>query len=128
MSVPPPVASDGQPIDVVEVGGGQAALAAAWELTRHGLRYLVLEAAGQLGNAWRSRWESLRLFTPAEYDALPGMPFPARAGPYPGKEAVADYLQAYAAAFDVPVQLNARVTGLRRTDGVYETQTAERTY
>ena len=58
----------------------------------------------ELGHTWRTRWESLRLFTPAEYDALPGLPFPAPAGTYPGKEAVADYLRDYAAAFDLPVR------------------------
>jgi putative flavoprotein involved in K+ transport len=117
-----------EPYDVVVVGGGQAGLAAAWHLRRQGMRFRVLEAAGDLGHTWHARWESLRLFTPAEHDALPGLPFPAPAGSYPGKEAVADYLRDYAAAFDLPVDLNARVTRLQRTDAGFRLSTAERTY
>ena len=108
------------------VGGGQAGLAIAWHLARQGLRFLVLEAAGELGQSWRSRWDSLTLFTPAQYDALPGMPFPAAADTYPTKEPVADYLQAYADAFQLPVRLNARVISLSRTEDGFEVHTAER--
>ena len=105
-----------QRLDVVVVGGSQAGLAMAWHLAQQGLRFVVLEAAPELGHTWRSRWDSLKLFTPAQYDALPGMAFPAPADTYPTKDPVADYLQAYAKAFDLPVRLNARVTELRRLD------------
>jgi len=100
----------------------------AWHLTRHGLRLVVLEAAPELGQTWRSRWDSLKLFTPAQYDALPGMAFPAPADTYPTKDPVADYLQAYAAAFDLPVRLNARVTDLRRVGDDFEVRTADGAY
>jgi choline dehydrogenase-like flavoprotein len=81
-------------LDVVVVGGGQAGLAMAWHLRRQGLRFVVLEAGPELGHVWRNRWDSLTLFTPAQYDALLGMPFPAPADTYPTKDPVADYLQA----------------------------------
>ena len=120
----------GQPLlDVVVVGGSQAGLAMAWHLAQQGLRFVVLEAALELGYVWRSRWDSLKLFTPAQYDALPGMAFPAPSDTYPTKDPVADYLQAYAKAFDLPVRLNAKVTELRRLeDGSFEVHTADATY
>ena len=100
----------------------------AWHLAQQGLRFVVLEAAPELGHVWRSRWDSLKLFTPAQYDALPGMAFPAPADTYPTKDPVADYLQAYAAAFDLPVRLNAQVTDLRRAGDDFEVRTADATY
>ena len=72
---------------------------------------------------WRSRWDSLRLFTAAEHDGLPDLPFPASAGTYPGKDAVADYLETYARTFDLPVRLGTRVTRLRRVDGLFAVET-----
>jgi len=113
-------------LDVVVVGGSQAGLAMAWHLARRGLRFVVLEAGARLGHVWRSRWDSLKLFTPAQYNALPGLPFPGPADSYPTRDPVADYLEAYAGAFHLPVRLNARVIDLRRTeDGVFEVHTAE---
>jgi putative flavoprotein involved in K+ transport len=117
-----------QRLDVVVVGGSQAGLAMAWHLAQQGLRFVVLEAAPELGHTWRSRWDSLKLFTPAQYDALPGMAFPAPPDTYPTKDPVADYLQAYAAAFDLPIRLNAQVTDLRRVGDEFEVRTADATY
>jgi putative flavoprotein involved in K+ transport len=117
-----------QRLDVVVVGGSQAGLAMAWHLAQHGLRFLVLEAGPEVGHVWRSRWDSLKLFTPAQYDALPGMAFPAPTDTYPTKEPVADYLQAYVAGFNLPVRLNARATRLSKTDDGFEVQTADSTF
>ena len=114
-------------LDAVVIGGGQAGLAIAWHLKRQGLRFVVLEAGSELGHTWRDRWDSLKLFTPAQYDGLPGMPFPAPADTYPTKDPVADYLQTYVTAFDLPVRLNARVTSLTRTDDGFEVRTADDT-
>jgi putative flavoprotein involved in K+ transport len=112
-------------LDVIVIGGGQAGLAVAWHLAQRGQRFVVLEAAGQLGDSWRTRWDSLRLFSPAQYDALPGMAFPAPTDSYPGKEAVADFLRDYAGAFDLPVRLGKRVTALSRVGDEFEVRTGE---
>ena len=102
------------PLDVLIIGAGQAGLAVGHHLAKQQLRFLLVDSAPEIGNSWRTRWDSLRLFTPAEYSALPGMAFPAAAGTYPGKDQVADYLSAYAARFDLPVMLNTRVQHVDR--------------
>ena len=111
----------GEPtLDVLVIGGGQAGLAMGYHLARRNLRFLILDAGPEIGSAWRSRWDSLQLFTSGRYDNLPGMPFPAAADTYPGKDATADYLQAYAAEFELPVRLDTTVTSLTRAgDGSY---------
>jgi putative flavoprotein involved in K+ transport len=114
------VGPDDELLDVVVVGGSQAGLAMAWHLAREQLRFVVLEAGPEIGHTWSSRWDSLRLFTPAHYDGLPGMPFPGPPDTYPTKDPVASYLKAYAAAFGLPVRLNTRVTALSRTAEGFE--------
>jgi putative flavoprotein involved in K+ transport len=112
-------------LDVVVIGASQAGLAMAWHLARHHLRSVVLEAGPEIGHTWRSRWDSLTLFTPTQHNALPGMPFPGPPDTYPTKDPVADYLKAYAAAFNLPVRLNARVTDLIRTAEGFEIRTGD---
>jgi putative flavoprotein involved in K+ transport len=111
------------PLDVLVVGAGQAGLALGRHLQVQGVRFLLVDAADRIGEVWRSRWDSLRLFTAAEHDGLPDLPFPADAGSYPGKDAVADYLEAYAGSFALPVRLGTRVTRLSRTDGGWSAAT-----
>ena len=73
---------------------------------------MILDANERIGDAWRNRWDSLRLFTPARYDGLAGMPFPAPAHSFPTKDQMADYLEAYAARFRLPVRSGVRVEAL----------------
>ena len=101
-------------VETIIIGGGQAGLATGYHLARLGRPFVILDANDRVGDAWRHRWDSLRLFTPARYDALPGMPFPARNLTYPTKDETADYLEAYAAKFDLPVRTGVRVDRLRR--------------
>jgi putative flavoprotein involved in K+ transport len=108
---------DRQPLDVIIIGAGQAGLALGHFLQRRRARFLLLDAGPEIGHSWRNRWDSLRLFSPARYDSLPGLPFPASAADaHPSKDDVADYLQAYAHRFALPVRLNSPVLRLHRTD------------
>ncbi len=109
----------GQPLDVLVIGGGQAGLAMGYHLAQRGLHFQIVDVAAEVGAVWRSRWDSLRAFTPAQYDNLPGLAFPAAPDTYPGKDDVADYLQAYAAQFELPVRPGTRVTSLTRSNAGY---------
>ncbi|CRK56626.1 monooxygenase, putative [Alloactinosynnema sp. L-07] len=104
-------------IDVLVVGAGQAGLAMGYELTQAGLDFLIVDGAAEVGQSWRRRWDSLRLFTPARYSSLPGLAFPAPATHLPDKDEVAAYLADYARHFALPLRLDAGVRELRRADG-----------
>jgi putative flavoprotein involved in K+ transport len=123
MSIPSP---DRPPLDVLVIGGGQAGLAMGQQLSRRGRRFEIVDAGTEIGHVWRSRWNSLRLFTSGRYDSLPGLAFPAAADAYPGKDDVAEYLSAYAAHFELPVRLDTAATSLARTtDGLYVAEAAQ---
>jgi putative flavoprotein involved in K+ transport len=101
-------------LDVIVIGGGQAGLAMGSELAARGLDYLILEASPAIGATWRSRWDSLKLFTPARYSALPGMPFPGDPHHYPTRDEVVGYLEAYARACELRLALDEPVRRMRR--------------
>ncbi len=111
--------------DVVVIGGSQAGLAVGYHLAKRGLRFVILDAGSEPGQVWRSRWDSLTLFTPAQYSGLPGLAFPLPKDTYPSKDDVARYLQSYVSALDLPVRLNAKVTSLTQRDGAYAVETAD---
>lgn len=106
-------------VETVIIGGGQAGLSVGYHLASRGRPFVVLDANGRIGDAWRKRWDSLRLFTPARYDGLAGMPFPASAWSFPTKDEMADYLETYAARFDIPVRTGVRVDTLSREGDRY---------
>jgi putative flavoprotein involved in K+ transport len=111
--------------DVVVIGGSQAGLAVGYHLAQRGLRIVILDAGSEIGHVWRSRWDSLTLFTPAQYSGLPGMAFPLPKDTYPSKNDVVTYLQSYVSAFDLPVRFNAKVTSLTKRDGTYVVAAAD---
>ena len=101
-------------IDTVIIGAGQSGLSVGYHLAKRRVPFVILEANQRIGDSWRHRWDSLRLFTPARYDGLVGLPFPASGSSFPTKDEMADYLEAYARHFDLPVQTGVRVDRLSR--------------
>jgi putative flavoprotein involved in K+ transport len=115
-------------VETVIIGGGQAGLSTGYHLAKRDLSFVILDANERIGDAWRKRWESLRLFTPARYDGLPGWPFPAPAWSFPGKDELAGYLEAYAARFDLPVRTGVHVDRLSRQGNRYVVAAGDRRF
>lgn len=115
-------------VNTVVVGGGQAGLSVGYHLARHNVPFVILDAATRVGDVWRQRWDSLRLFTPAVYAGLDGMPFPAPPFSFPTKDEFADYLEAYAGHFALPVRSGLRVDRVSRLDGTYIVSAGDRRF
>lgn len=105
--------------DTIVIGGGQAGLVMGYYLAQRDCSFVILDAGSRVGDAWRNRWDSLRLFIPAGLSSLPGLPFPAANAYFPTKDEMADYLESYADRFDLPVQLNTTVESLTRSGDRY---------
>jgi putative flavoprotein involved in K+ transport len=105
--------------ETVIVGGGQAGLSVGYHLKQQGRSFVILDASERIGDAWRKRWDSLRLYSPAFRDGLPGMPFPAPRTTYPTKDEMGDYLEAYATRFELPVRSATAVDALTKEGGRY---------
>ena len=123
------LAEEGSPehLDVAVVGGGQAGMAMGHYLREQGLRFTIFERGDSIAPAWRERWDSLTLFTPRRYSALPGLPFPGDPDGYPTRDEVIAYLEHYAETFELPIELDSAVRGLSRDDGRFVLQLDGRT-
>lgn len=114
--------------DTIVIGGGQAGLTAGYHLKRRGLPFVILDKHERIGDAWRTRWDSLRIFTPASHSGLPGWRFPAPASSFPTKDEMADYLEAYAARFELTVRNGVTVDRLSKTGGRFVVEAGEHVY
>lgn len=113
----------GHDLDVLVIGGGQAGLAMGYHLKQAGHRFQIVERNPRLGDSWRNRYDSLVLFTPREYSALPGLPLQGDPDGYPGKDEIADYLEQYAGHFDLPVLSETGIRSLTRVNGGFRART-----
>lgn len=114
--------------DTIVIGGGQAGLSAGYHLARRGIDFVILDASERVGDAWRGRWDSLRLFTPARFDGLPGMPFPASPHYFPTKDEMGDFLERYAGELGLPVRSGVRVDRLAREGDRYVATAGDRRF
>ena len=103
----------------IVIGAGQAGLSTGYFLSKYKIPFIILDANKNIGDAWRNRWNSLHLFTPAKFDGLAGMPFPAPPNYFPTKDEMADYLEKYADHFNLPVKTDTKVDGLSREGNTY---------
>ena len=106
-----------QHIETLIIGGGQAGLTTGYHLRKLGHPFLIVDAQVRIGDQWRHQWDTLRLYSPAKFDGLPGLPFPADAWSFPSKDEVADYVESYSLRFDLPVRTNTRVDLLEADEG-----------
>jgi putative flavoprotein involved in K+ transport len=111
--------------DVIVIGGGQAGLTVGYHLQKLGVDFVILDASARIGDAWRKRWDTLRLFSPNRYNGLDGLPFPGPPGAMATKDEMADYLEGYARHFDLPVRSNVRVERLWREGDRYFVRAGE---
>jgi len=112
----------------IVIGGGQAGLSVGYYLARQGRSFAILDASQRVGDTWRKRWDSLRLFTPAAFDGLAGMKFPAPPFSFPTKDDMADYLEAYARRFQLPIRSGIRVDRLTRAGSRYLVEAGSHRY
>lgn len=117
-----------QHIETIVIGGGQAGLSVGYQLARRKRPFVILDASERIGDSWRSRWDSLRLFSPARYDGLAGMPFPASPHYFPTKDEMADYLENYARHFDLPVRSGTHVDLVTQSDHGYCVQAGDQQF
>lgn len=115
-------------VDTLVIGGGQAGLATGYHLRLAGVPFLIVDANERTGDAWRNRWDSLKLFTPNRFNSLPGMPIPGKDWGFPTKDQLADYFESYARHFDMPIRHGVRIDRLTREGDLFVASAGEMTF
>jgi putative flavoprotein involved in K+ transport len=112
-------------VDTIIIGGGQAGLATGYHLGRQGRSFVVLEGNDRIGDSWRKRWDSLRIFTPAKFSSLPGMKLPGPRFGFPTKDEMGDYLERYATTFEMDVRTRVHVKSLSKNGEAFVVTTSD---
>jgi putative flavoprotein involved in K+ transport len=115
-------------VETIVIGGGQAGLVVGYHLMRRDRPFLILDANERIGDSWRRRWDSLRLFSPRRYCGLAGLRFPGPPRSFPTKDEVADYLEDYATRFNLPVRNGVRVDRVTRDGERFTVAAGERRF
>ena len=114
--------------DYIIIGAGQSGLAIAYYLTKQQASFVLVDANEEIGAPWLKRWDSLKLFTPSEFNSLPGLAFPHKKGHYADKYEVAAYLKLYVSTFKIPVEFNQKITSLEKEEGVFKLKSLDRVF
>jgi putative flavoprotein involved in K+ transport len=110
---------------IIIIGAGQAGLAAGYHLLMAGEDFVIIDSVKRIGDSWRKRWDSLTLFTPSQFDGLPGLSFPKARGTMPSKDEMADYLDEYAEKFNLPIRLEENIQNLSCKQSGFEITTVK---
>jgi putative flavoprotein involved in K+ transport len=114
--------------DYIIIGAGQSGLAIAYYLHKKKANYLIVDANSETGEPWLKRWDSLKLFTPSEFNNLPGMDFPHKKGHYADKYEVAKYLKTYVTKFNIPIEFNHKIKSLKKENDVFTLKSDNKTF
>lgn len=110
-------------LDIIVIGAGQAGLSMGYYLQQGGYNFVILDGEKRIGDTWRNRYDSLILFTPKSYSSLPGMRLEGEKNALPTKDEIADYLEAYANLFSLPVKMETTVHKVQKIKSTYEVST-----
>lgn len=121
-------AAEPEQVPVLVIGAGQAGLSVGYHLARLGVRFRILDGGRRVGDSWRQRWDSLRLFSAARFDGLDGFPFPAPRESFPTKDQMAEYLEVYARRFQLPVELGVKVERVARHGSGFRVVAGQRVF
>lgn len=114
--------------NTIVIGAGQAGLSIGYYLKQNSDNFIILEKGEEIGESWRSRYDSLVLFTPRMYNSLPGLIFEGESQGFPTKIEVANYLKKYATTFNLPIEFETEIVKVSKSKNVFYVETNQGLY